>query len=73
MLFEKKIRRNERLIPDTTGINLKNIIKVEEAKIKTTYGVTPYRGNVQKRQIQEDRQLIGICLEPEVRMGVKSK
>ena len=34
MPFEKKIRRNETLIPGTAGINLKNIIKVEEAKIK---------------------------------------
>ena len=69
----KKIR-NETLIPGTKGINLKNIIQSERSQNKRLLIVWFHICEMSKKgKSKKTEKLISICLELEVRMGVKSK
>ena len=57
-----KPKINETLIHANTWMNVENMMLSERSQLqKTTHGVTPFKSNVQKRQIQRDRKQISGC------------
>lgn len=58
--YHSGIRRNEVLIHATTRMKLENFMLTERSQSqKATYGMIPFVGNIQNRQIHRGRKVTG--------------